>query len=146
MGELNEELRVLQDNLDGSKSSDERDFAKYGNVFMVRGIFSNLYYPFGYHASKSFNADQLFLLVWDASGFLECIGFKVQVWVCDGATPKKCLQSILCQTGIMNIIGQKIYSILPAKYIYCQIYLIFPRQQETTLRIHMVIETLGTCM
>ena len=60
MGELNEELRVLQDNLDVSKSSDERDFAKYVNVFMVRGIFSNLCYPFGYHASTGFNADQLF--------------------------------------------------------------------------------------
>ena len=47
MGELNEELRVLQDNLDGSQSSDERDFAKYVNAFMVRGIFSNLCYRFG---------------------------------------------------------------------------------------------------
>ena len=89
MGELNEELRVLQDNLDVSKSSDERDFAKYVNVFMVRGIFSNLCYPFGYHASTGFNADQLFPLVWDASPVLECIGFKVRVWVCDGATTKQ---------------------------------------------------------
>ena len=94
MGELNEELRVLQDNLDGSKSLDERDFAKYVNVFMVRGIFSNLCYPFGYHASTGFNADQLFPLVWDASAVLECIRFKVRVWVCDGATPNRKLFKI----------------------------------------------------
>ena len=82
MGELNEELRVLQDNLDGCKSSDERDFAKYDNVFMVRGIFSNLCYPF------------ILPAVLDASGVLECIGFKVRVWVCNGATPNRKLFKI----------------------------------------------------
>ena len=86
IGELHEELRVLQDNFDDSKPSDERDFVKYGNVFMARGIFSNLWYPFGYHASTSFNADQHLLLVGDASSVLECIGFRVHVWVCGGAT------------------------------------------------------------
>ena len=86
---LNEELRVLQDNLDGRKSLDERDFAKYVNAFMIRGIFSNLCYPFAYYASTSFNADQLFPLVWGASGVLQCTGFRVRVWVCDGTTPNR---------------------------------------------------------
>ena len=48
---------------------------------------------------------------------------------------ENCLKSILRQTGIMNIIGQKIYLIPPAKYIFCQMYLISSRQQGTTLRI-----------
>ena len=61
---------------------------------MVRGIFSNLCYPFAYYASTSFNADQLFPLVWDASGVLQCTGFKVRVWVCDDTTPNKKLFKI----------------------------------------------------
>ena len=59
---------------------------------------------------------------------------------------KNCLKSILHRAGIMNIVGQKIYSILSVKYIFCQMYPIVSRLQEITLRIHMVIETLRTCV
>ena len=66
---------------------------KYVNVFVVRGILSKLCYPIGYHASTGFTGDQFFPLVWEATQILEIIGFKVRVWVCDGATPnRKCFK------------------------------------------------------
>ena len=62
MGELNEEINEFQRGCDEGKSELDRQFSKYVNMFMVRGIFSNLCYPFGYHASVGFTADQLFPL------------------------------------------------------------------------------------
>ena len=73
---------------------DERQFASYVNVFMVRGICSNLCYPFGYHASTGFTADQLFPVVWEATYLLESMGFHVRTWVCDGASPNRKLFKI----------------------------------------------------
>ena len=93
MGEINEEIREFQSSCDDENSKAERPFASYVNVFMVRGICSNLCYTFGYHASLGFTASQLVPLVWEANHILECIGFKVRAWVCDGASPnRKCFK------------------------------------------------------
>ena len=56
---------------------------------MVRGIRGRLCVTFGHHASTSFPAEQLFPLVWEATRILECVGFKVRAWVCDGASPNR---------------------------------------------------------
>ena len=56
---------------------------------MVRGIFSNLEFTVGYHASTGFTGDELFPAIWVATRVLESIGFKVHNWVCDGAAPNR---------------------------------------------------------
>ena len=89
MGSINEEINMFQARCNGEKGSDDRDFARYINMFMVRGIFTNLSYPFGYHASMGFTADQLFPLVWEATRVLEVVGLNVRAWVCDGASPNR---------------------------------------------------------
>ena len=89
MGDLNEEVARFRHSCDESRDADERDFATYVNVFMVRGLCSSLCYPFGYHAGLGFTADQLFPLVWEATRVLEAIGFKVCAWTCDGASPNR---------------------------------------------------------
>ena len=88
MGDLNEEIERFKDTCEKT-DADDRDFATYVNVFMVRGICSKLCYPFGYHAGLGFSADQLFPLVWEATYVLESIGFYVRAWVCDGASPNR---------------------------------------------------------
>ena len=55
-----------------------KKLAKYLNVFMIRGIFSNLERTVGYHAFASFTVDQLFPVAWEATRVLESIGFKVR--------------------------------------------------------------------
>ena len=90
MGDINHEIATFQASC-FEELSDElkvaKNLAKYVNVFMVRGIFSNLESTIGYHASCGFTGDQLFPLVWEATRVLEVLGFKVRSWVCDGAAP-----------------------------------------------------------
>ena len=90
MGEINDEIKAFQNKCnDQSEECIEREFATYVNVFMVRGIFTRLAYPFGYHASTGLSSDQLFPLVWEATRILEMLGLKVRTWVCDGASPNR---------------------------------------------------------
>ena len=97
MGDINEEISQLQTKYKYSESQGEeligKKVAKHVNVFLVRDILFKLCYLIGYHASIGFTGDQLFPLIWEATRILEEIGFKVRVWVCDGATPNgKCFK------------------------------------------------------
>jgi len=56
---------------------------------MVRGIFTNLAYPFGYYASTGLSGDQLKPLIWEATRILELIGFNVRAWTSDGASQNR---------------------------------------------------------
>ena len=98
MGDSNGEMSQFQTKCEDSECQGEESIgkkvAKYVNVFMVRGIFSKLCYPIGSHASIGVTGDQLFSLVWEATQIIEGIGFKLRVWVCDGATPnRKCFRN-----------------------------------------------------
>ena len=81
------QYRVNEEN--SNREYFSKKLAKYVNVFMIRGIFSNLNCTVGHHASAGFTGDQLFSVVWEATRVLESIGFKVHIWVCDGATPNR---------------------------------------------------------
>ena len=85
MGDVNDEIKTLMNRFE--EKGENHDFARYINVFFVRGIFSKLCSPIGYHSSMGFTGDQLFPLVWEATRILEGLGLKVRSWTCDGATP-----------------------------------------------------------
>jgi len=87
LGDINNELRSF----DAQVSEDENrtDFATYILVYMVRGIFSNLIYPFGYFASLGFNAGELYPCTMLAIDVLDSIGFNVRALVSDGASPNR---------------------------------------------------------
>ena len=92
MGDINEEMEELQ--FSGNEEGSDRDYfskklAKYINMFMIQGIFSNLECTVGFHASAGFTGDQLFPVVLEATRALESIGFKVRNWVQDGAAPNR---------------------------------------------------------
>ena len=70
-------------------SASEPSLARYVIVFMVRGIFSSLCYPFGYFASEGFKSDQIYHCAWEAIRILEAIGLKVRAVVADGASPNR---------------------------------------------------------
>nr|XP_047125903.1 uncharacterized protein LOC101241084 isoform X2 [Hydra vulgaris] len=89
MGSLNDALDEFKNKIEGNKSINSPTLAKYVIVFMVRGIFSSLCYPFGHFASCGFNSDQIFNCAWEATRILECIGFKVRSMVADGASPNR---------------------------------------------------------
>ena len=85
-------MQDLQYSVNEQKSNREyfsKKLAKYLNVFMIRGTFSNLECTVGYHASAGFTGDQLFPVAWEETRVLESIGFQVRKWVCDGAASNR---------------------------------------------------------
>lgn len=93
MGDINEELREFSDRCEGKKP-EERAFSKYVNVFMVRGLFSNLKCPFGYYASTGLSGDMMYPCAMEATRVLESVGLRVLSWTCDGASPNRKFFSI----------------------------------------------------
>ena len=63
--------------------------AKHMLVFMVRGLFSTLEFPYVQFPVASSTADILHTLVWQCIEHLEIIDLKVLAVVCDGATPNR---------------------------------------------------------
>ena len=58
-------------------------------TFMVRGIFSDLNFPYAHFPSEGATADLIFPLAWEAVRNLEESGFKMMVMVCDGASSNR---------------------------------------------------------
>lgn len=64
-------------------------FATHMLVFMVRGLFSSLEFPYVQFPRVSSTGDVIHPLVWQCIEHLELIGLKVLAVVCDGATPNR---------------------------------------------------------
>ena len=58
-------------------------------TFMVRGIFSNLEFPYAQFPTTGAVGHTLFTLVWDAVRNIEECGLKVMVITCDGASTNR---------------------------------------------------------
>lgn len=69
--------------LQGSRKS--RELAKTIVVFMVRGLLTNLLFPYCVFPVKSLKACNLFPLVWEVIGRLTLHNFRVMAVTCDGA-------------------------------------------------------------
>ena len=91
MGSINDEFQKFQDSVESQNSGNniEREFASYVLVYMVRGIFSNLCYPFAYFASTGFTTAQLYPCTIEATKVLISLGFSVRAHVCDRASPNR---------------------------------------------------------
>ena len=57
-------------------------------LFMVRGMFSSLEFPYAQFSTKGATADVLFPIVWEAVR-LESSGLKVIAFNCDGASANR---------------------------------------------------------
>ena len=53
---------------------------------MVRGVFTNLHFPYAHFATKDLNGAELFQIIWEAVERLEHMGFKVIALTGDGAS------------------------------------------------------------
>lgn len=51
----------------------------YVLIFMVRGVFTSLAFPFAYHAVQGFSSNQLYPCVWESVLALDVINLKVAV-------------------------------------------------------------------
>ena len=78
LGNIKDELRLFESKVKSEEYS--QDFATHVIVYMVRGIFTNLVYPFGFFANLGFTAAQLFPCTMEAISIIESIGLKVRVF------------------------------------------------------------------
>jgi len=78
-----------------SDSLNELPLAKSVLFIMVRGLTSNLTFPYAQFPVESVKGSQLFPLFWEAVHRLECIGFRVMSCTCDGATSNRRLYHLL---------------------------------------------------
>lgn len=88
IGDINNQLDQFEQQC-VNPSSMTRTVASHMLVFMVRGIFTSLEFPYAQFPTTGITADSLFPLVWEAVYNLESCGFKVVAFACDGATPNR---------------------------------------------------------
>lgn len=83
-GDINDELLQLE-----RKLKDPLPIAKYILVFMVRGIFFHLQFPFAHFTTRGITGESLYPLVWEAVRRLEALGLKVISVTSAGASPNR---------------------------------------------------------
>ncbi|CAH1263937.1 THAP9 [Branchiostoma lanceolatum] len=91
LGEINNEMKDFERRCrEQQHGTDEQpDLATHVLALMVRGIFTNLEFVFGYYPCLGFSSDQLYPAIWDGTAILEDMGFHVRAFVSDGASPNR---------------------------------------------------------
>ena len=77
LGAVNNTLVSFEQSLTQSTTQPRLPIAKHMLVFMVRGLFISLKFPYAQHPTSDLTADSLFPLAWDVIRHLESAGFKV---------------------------------------------------------------------
>ena len=81
LGDINTHLGALEMQDDKVASP---ELANSMLVFLVRGLFTNLSFPYAQFLCTALSGEQMYDLVWEAVSRLELCGFKVLALTCDG--------------------------------------------------------------
>ncbi|MBA4719384.1 MAG: hypothetical protein HRO68_09930 [Nitrosopumilus sp.] len=84
LDDINNHLQAFEKSL--SDSNSKPTLATHIVVFMVRGLFSSLRFPYAQFPCSSLNGHTLYALVWECISHLENVGFKVLALTADGAS------------------------------------------------------------
>ena len=88
MGNVNDQLSELEQACKEEKPQHPK-LAKQMLVFMVRGIFQHLEFPYAHFPTTDITSDCLMTLAWEAIRQLEFCGLKVIAVTCDGASTNR---------------------------------------------------------
>ena len=83
MGDVNTHLQAFEKSLSGEQRN-RGTLASTMLVFMVRGLFSRLEYPYVQFPCHTLSSDEVFDPFWEAVSRLERLGLKVMGLCCDG--------------------------------------------------------------
>ena len=89
LGNFNHQLHALTEACESCTTFKADTVATHMLVFMVRGLFTNLEYPYAQFTTTTASGVQLFSVVWDVVQSLEGCGLKVIALCCDGASPNR---------------------------------------------------------
>ena len=84
LDEINNHLQAFERTMNCSTS--KPTLATHMIVFMVRGLFSSLRFPYAQFPCSSLSGHTLYALVWECISHLETIGLKVLALTADGAS------------------------------------------------------------
>lgn len=132
LGDVNNVLTELERQCTNPDSLEDV-VATHMLTFMVRGIFSNLEFPYAQFPTNGATADVLFPIVWDGVKNLEESGFKVMVITCDGASSNRKFVT-RHQTPTAMTTG---------RYFLCLMYHTLSKRPVTVGRIHLRIAVQG---
>lgn len=79
---MNSHLEAFEKSVRNEKT--EKTLADHMLVFMVRGLFSTIEFPYAQFPCADLSGEQLYAPLWEAVGRLERSGFCVMAIVCDG--------------------------------------------------------------
>ena len=88
MGNVSDQLSELEEACKAEKPEHPK-VAKQMLVFMVRGIFKHLEFPYAHFPTTDITSDCIMTLAWEAIRHLEFCGFKVIAVTCDGASTNR---------------------------------------------------------
>ena len=90
IGDINNELAKLKQECDSNfEQRCPGEIASHMLIFMVRGMFSSLKFPYAHFSTKGVTADQLYPIVWEVVRHLEACGLNDIAFSCDGASPNR---------------------------------------------------------
>ena len=81
LGDVNNQLLCFQRLTSNENSSLPLPVAKHVLVFMVRGIFQHLEFPYVQFPCDNLSSDMTFPLVWECAKLLEASGLKVYKYI-----------------------------------------------------------------
>lgn len=87
LGAINNQLLMFEQELQSGDVLPK--IAKHMLVFMVRGIYFSMKFPYAQYATSSASADVLYPLMWEVIRSLEYAGFKVISITCDKAASNR---------------------------------------------------------
>lgn len=88
IGDINDQLDKMEQQLDVCRKS-HSNIGTHMLLFMVRGMFTTLEFPYAHFATRGISADSLFPIVWEAVQRLESCGMTVIAFCCDGASANR---------------------------------------------------------
>lgn len=137
LGSINEHL----DNLEVTLEDESIPVATSMFVFMVRGLFIHLNFPYAQFPCCSLNAAVMFPIVWDVIRNLELIGFKVLALTADGLSCNRTFFKMHSTSrGMINKVDNPYASEARCIYFFSDPPHLL-RQLETVLLIHLPTKT-----
>ena len=94
LGNINNLLTEFEWSLASESDAPTMALPKTMLVFMVRGLFIHLQFPYAQFACPSVTGDQIFNPFWECVMWLERCGFMVVAVTADGASPNRTFMSI----------------------------------------------------
>ena len=121
LSKLEEDLLANLDDDDGDEVSEDSTTATLANsvlVFMVRGLFTSLQFPYATFPCNSTSAEQLIVLFIQAVYHIKRCGLKITTVTCDGLSANRKFYSLFGGAPATKVVYKANNPVAPSRFIY----------------------------